>query len=152
MSEEGGGASRSTEPAAGNSTATDVSLREFFMLLANEREKRYDERFQAIESSTEKAFENSQRAIDKADTATEKRFEGVNEFRAALADQASSFVTRSDLTALAEKIDIQIASLRESRDIQAGSRLTWGSVAGLIAAAAAVVGIVAVIVTLASTG
>jgi len=121
------------------------------MLLASEREKRYDERFAAIEAATEAAFANSQRAIDKADTATEKRFEGVNEFRAALADQASNFVTRKDLEALAEKIEIQIISLRESRAEQQGARLTWGSVAGLVAASAAIIGIVAAITALVST-
>ena len=121
------------------------------MLLSIEREKRYDERFEAIEEATKQAFANSQRAIDKADMATEKRFEGVNEFRAALADQASQFVTRKDLEALSEKIDIQIISLRESRAEQQGARLTWGSVAGLVAASAAIIGIIATVVALIST-
>lgn len=41
MNDEGGGASRSTDPAAGTSSATDVSLREW--ITANQR--RNDERF-----------------------------------------------------------------------------------------------------------
>jgi len=121
------------------------------MLLSQEREKRYDERFRAIEQSTEQAFGNSQRAIDKADAATEKRFEGVNEFRAALADQSKHFVTRDDLQGLAEKMEIQIAGLRKDVDFrigqEAGSRLTYGSMAALIGVAAAVVGIVVVVST-----
>lgn len=45
-------------------------------------------------------------AIHKAEAATEKRFESVNEFRAQLADQASSFLPR-------EVAESQIAELRK---------------------------------------
>lgn len=110
--------------------------------------RRVNQRFDAVEKATAQAFENSQRAIDKADVATEKRFEGVNEFRAALADQAANFVTRADLTALTEKVDIQIKSLQESRATSegqdAGARLTYGSLAALLAAFATVIGLLVV--------
>lgn len=45
MSEEGGGASRSTDPAAGSSAATDVSLREYFNEKINSDRKLNNERF-----------------------------------------------------------------------------------------------------------
>ena len=125
------------------------------MLLAEEREKRYDERFKAMEKSTDAAFQSSQRAIDKADEATEKRFEGVNEFRAALSDQATRFVTNETLTALGDKLQASIdrnrddistlstrMNLREG-EVQ-GSRLTYGNIAALIAVAATIIGIVVV--------
>ena len=41
---DGGGASRTTEPAAGSSAATDISLREFFQALRNGDEARGRER------------------------------------------------------------------------------------------------------------
>lgn len=47
-------------------------------------------------------------AVQKAETATEKRFESVNEFRAQMADQATLFITRREVEAVvgsnAEKV------------------------------------------------
>lgn len=40
------------------------------------------------------AFSAAKEAVDKANTASEKRFDGVNEFRAQLSDQAGTFITR----------------------------------------------------------
>lgn len=42
------------------------------------------------------ALAASDKAITKAELTTDKRFEGVNEFRAALSDQANSFMPRSE--------------------------------------------------------
>ena len=155
MNDEGGGASRSTDPAAGTSSATDVSLREYVTLMVQAEMRRVNERFHAVETATEKAFENSQRAIDKADLATEKRFEGVNEFRAALSDQASRFVTAEQLKTLAEKLEAGYTRNREDIDRinvrlerregeTAGSRLTWGAMATLLAAFATIIGILVI--------
>lgn len=152
MNNEGGGASRSTDPAAGSSAATDVSLREYMTLMVEAEMRRVDERFNAVEKSTAAAFENSQRAIDKADQATEKRFEGVNEFRAALSDQASRFVTIEALSAVNDKMeagylrnreDIDSLSTRiDLRDGQIeGSRFTYGAMAGMLAAFATLIGL-----------
>lgn len=154
----GGGASRSTDPAAGTSTATDVSLREYLMAQINAAESRADIRFLAMKEQVEAAFESSQRAIDKADEATEKRFEGVNEFRAALSDQATRFVTTETLISLGDKLQASIDRNREDLitlanrinlregEVQ-GSRLTWGTMAALIAAAATIVVIISVLAT-----
>lgn len=55
------------------------------------------------------AFESSDRAISKAEAATERRFESVNEFRAQLNQQAGAFLTRAEYDAahlaLAAKVD-----------------------------------------------
>lgn len=156
MNEEGGGASRSTDPAAGTSSATDVSLREFVTLMVQAEMVRVNERFHFVEMSTEKAFENSQRAIDKADIATEKRFEGVNEFRAALADQATRFVTLDQLRATADKLEATI--LRNRQDIDtlndrmnlregasAGSKVTIGNIVVLVTVSIGAIGVLVVL-------
>ena len=154
--DEGGGASRTTDPAAGSSAATDVSLREYLMAQITAAEKRSDLRFESMKEQVLSAFESSQRAIDKADIATEKRFEGVNEFRAALSDQASRFVTTETLNSLGDKLEASIERNRDDLDklskridlregeVQ-GSRLTWGNMAALIGAAAAGIGAIIVI-------
>lgn len=155
MTQEGGGASRSTDPAAGSSAATDVSLREYLMAQINAAEKLSDQRFQAMKEQVAAAFESSQRAIDKADEATEKRFEGVNEFRAALSDQATRFVTTETLLSLGEKLEAAIERNRDDLDKLSkridlregevsGSRLTYGTLAALLAAFATIIGILVV--------
>jgi hypothetical protein len=59
----------------------------------------------AADSKAEAAVTAAQKAVDKAATATEKRFESVNEFRQALTDQTATFPSRVELEALSGKID-----------------------------------------------
>ena len=154
--DEGGGASRSTDPAAGSSAATDVSLREYVTLMVEAERVRVNERFLSVEKLTDQAFSNSQRAIDKADLATEKRFEGVNEFRAALSDQASRFVTTEQLQVVQEKLEAGYQRNREDIDKQAtrldlregeitGSRLSYGNIAVMIGVASTIIGVIIVL-------
>ena len=141
--------------AAGTSSATDVSLREYLTAQIDAAEKRSEQRFESMKQQIDAAFASSQIAIDKADQATEKRFEGVNEFRAALSDQASRFVTQDALAALADKLQASIERNREDLDQLSkridvregeihGSRLTWGNMAALLASFAVVVGLLVV--------
>ena len=156
MNDEGGGASRSTDPAAGTSAATDVSLREYLMAQIDAAERRADLRFEAMKEQVAAAFASSQRAIDKADEATEKRFEGVNEFRSALSDQATRFVTTETLKALGDKLEAGITRNREDLDAlssridlrqgqEVGARLSYGNIAALLGVAATIIGIVVVL-------
>jgi hypothetical protein len=163
LSVEGGGASRSTDPAAGTSTATDVSLREFvaaqlatIIALIENIEKQTDMRFDAMDRQVKAAFESSQRAIDKADEATEKRFEGVNEFRAALSDQATRFVTIDQLHSMADKFEANYRRNREDLDKlttrvnlregeETGSRLTYANMAVLLGVTGGVIGTIIVL-------
>lgn len=73
-------------------------------------------------------------AVEKAERAAEKRFESVNEFRSQLADQAASFMPRSEAEALirgsTEKIDALTARIDKHEGGAAGI-----SSAGTIAAA-----------------
>jgi septal ring factor EnvC (AmiA/AmiB activator) len=153
VEDKGGGASRSTEPAFGTSSATDVSLREYVMANLHALEAQMDIRFDAMKDHVEEAFNSSQRAIDKADEATEKRFEGVNEFRAALSDQATRFVTIDQLHSLQDKLEAAIERNRDDLDKLSkridlregaihGSRLTWGTIVALIASGATLLGAV----------
>ena len=158
MSDPGGGASFTTDPAAGTSAATDVSLREYLTALINGVEERSDERFRHMKEMVETAFENAQTAITKADIATEKRFEGVNEFRAALSDQATQFVTRDAMVALADKIENQIDQHRKDMDgiirrldlregQTQGSRITGGILVTVITVGVGVLGLLLVLAT-----
>jgi hypothetical protein len=107
--------------------------------LLNERDTRYGDRFEA-----------QQRAILKAEEATERRFEGVNEFRAQLADQQRTFLPRSEYDVahreLSEKINIAIGRLNDldtaMSSRSAATASLWGYMVGAAGVAIAIIGIV----------
>jgi hypothetical protein len=88
--------------------------------LMDERDRRYDERFKATDERTNLALVSSEKAVAKAEIATEKRFDAVNEFRGQLKDQAATLMPRAEVdtrfNALAEKIEsIKTGSVVQSR-------------------------------------
>jgi hypothetical protein len=90
--------------------------------IADERDRRYEDRFKAMDEKTSLALTSSEKAVNKAETATEKRFEGVNEFRSSLSDLTGTMIPRAEANARFEALDSknedlknEIASLREFR-------------------------------------
>lgn len=61
-----------------------------------------------------------QKAIEKAETATEKRFEAVNEFREQLNDQAGRFLPRETFESVIEGLTVWRQSVDTRLDNQAG--------------------------------
>ena len=81
-----------------------------------ERDRYYLAQIQALKEAVCSAMADADKALSKAETASEKRFDSVNEFRAALSDNSANFVQRdsyeerhraleSRLTGLDEKIN-----------------------------------------------
>jgi len=137
-------------------TDDSISLREHLTSLIDAAERRADARFEAMKEMVDAAFNSSQKAIEKADFATEKRFEGVNEFREQLSDQASRFVTRETLDALIAKLETQIERTHEDLDVLAkrvdvregqvqGNRITVGNLVTAVTLAVAVIGVLVVL-------
>jgi hypothetical protein len=77
--------------------------------MLDEREDRTKERFIALDKNITVAMMAADKAVGKAEMATEKRFEGVNEFRSTLADQAATLLPRAEFQvqhkSLLDKID-----------------------------------------------
>ena len=107
-----------------------VALRDYFTLWLERLELFYNRRFEDLDTKTTLALTAADKAVNKAETATEKRFEGVNEFRQTLADQASRLMPREealskfgniekDLNAL----DKELQTLREQRSGVTGREL-----------------------------
>lgn len=71
-------------------------------------------RIAAVLERTNLISESSAEAIRKAEASTERRFEGVNEFRAQLAEQATKFMPR-------ETADTRFAALQDALDQRAGT-------------------------------
>ena len=100
------------------------------------------------------AFAAQQAAVSKAEIATEKRFESVNEFRAQLTDQAGRFVTRNETDSViaAVRSEMQSAADRNAERIQdltdrvnraegkgAGFNSSWIIALGVLAALGTIV-------------
>lgn len=138
--------------------------------LVDERDKRYEQRFNSQQEAMEKAFTAAEKAVaaalaaaekavnaaltaqkeavNKAETAAERRFEAVNEFRGQLADQAASFLPRKEYdaqhAALGEKQDAahQVA-MAAIADLRTSRDTSTGKSLGTSAVVAAIFGAVA---------
>lgn len=131
MTDDGGGASRSTDPAAGTSAATDVSLREYIealrradVALAVERDRRYTE----VQIERDKA--EVLRAANQA-----YRDEKANELREQLARERAEYASKGDLQSAIETITATLKPIVEYVAGQQGGRqgaldqrtaLQWG--------------------------
>ncbi len=85
------------------------TLKEFLLAELQAADLRYEQRFKAAEN-----------AVMKAENASEKRFDGVNEFRAALADQTASLMPRAEaearIASVADKLAEYNTSARDQTD------------------------------------
>jgi len=97
---------------------TLISLREYV-----------DIRFDAQEKAVNAALAASDRAVNKAELASEKRFDAVNEFRAALADSARLLMPRAESEAsarvLAAKIETLETRVNSREDRGTGASQSW---------------------------
>ena len=67
--------------------------------------RRMDDADKAIQA----ALVSAEKAVAKAEAASERRFEGVNEFRQTLSDQAATFPTRNEVAAQIERVNSDTA-------------------------------------------
>lgn len=115
-------------------TPTTVSLREYV-----------DMRFEAQEKMVHAALDAADKAVSKAETASEKRFDGVNEFRAALSDSARLLMPRIEFERIINTIEerlnnlIKRVDLRDERSV--GANQSW-VIIGLVVSALANVALV----------
>lgn len=150
VSDEGGGASRSTDPAAGSSAATDVSLREHLAairrgdwLLAEERDRRYAE----VSIEREKALKIKEEA-DRAALALDREIraykdEKANEFRGSLDDLGRNMATRRELISEVEKLQATIKPISDYVTSQQGGprAVTTGSIVSMFGIVAILAGL-----------
>lgn len=119
----------------------------------DERESRNIERLSALKETISFAMLSSEKALSKAETATDKRFESVNEFRDTLRDQAATFLTRTDYDSrhqsLVEKIEALTSRLLSEQSADQGKTKglsTMGIIAiGIITSLSAITSAVTVV-------
>lgn len=91
------------------------------------------------------ALNNAERAVAKAEAAAEKRFDAVNEFRAALGDQQRTLMQRAEAELELESLKVMVEKL-ETRLAQFEARNR--GIAGGYNIAIGVVGIIAVVLSI----
>ncbi len=94
---EGGGASRSTDPAAGTSSATDVSLREFVAAQMQALDRHLLSEISALRREMETANANADKAIDVAKNEASERLIAHNGLIDQMQKLQATFATRENL-------------------------------------------------------
>lgn len=154
--EEGGGASRTTDPAAGTSAATDVSLREYLGQAINDSRRECRESIAHLERHFDETTRHQDEVFQAAMAGIDKRFDGVNEFRNALSDLSRLMATKDNLARVEEKfttstdqVGQRIAALERRIDLRegelTGARLTKGNLYAAVGIAIAAVGALVVL-------
>jgi hypothetical protein len=128
-----------------NTHWTLTTLATYLKSLADERDRTYQQRWEASQNAitaalvaqekavaaafnaqkeaVASALSAADRAVGKAEDAATKRFESVNEFRGQLSDQVATFLPRIEfdrgMTALTEKLESSNKSLEAKIDVNA---------------------------------
>lgn len=122
-----------------------VPLLDYIERLLSEMNLRYQQRFTAQETATTAALAAAEKATAKAEIAAEKRFDSVNEFRAAYQDLIAAQMPRAEAEARLAAMDGAIDQLRANatrRDGRgAGLTAGWAYLIGAVGLVAAVLAI-----------
>jgi|HubBroStandDraft_4_1064222.scaffolds.fasta_scaffold05608_5 hypothetical protein len=103
---------------------------------------RCDDKFVAIEKAVAAALAAADRATTKAEAASDKRFEGVNEFRKSLDDNNRLQMPRLETEALVKGLRERIEKLETRKEAESGRT------AGIKDSAAIVVSIISLLATI----
>lgn len=103
-------------------------------------------RLEAMDRRYEERFEAQEKAVLKAEIASEKRFDSVNEFRATLSDQTATLMPRAESTLRWEAASERIAKLESYGELVKGRGKgmadSWGYLLGLLGAVATAITII----------
>ena len=120
--------------------------------IVEERESRNVERFDAAKERVMVAMQSAEKAIMKAEAATDKRFDGVNEHRGALSDQATRLMPRLEYQvqhqALIEKLEMVTLRVTKAESTSEGSGVSRNlvfQIISMVASLGALTGLIFVI-------
>ena len=126
---------------------TTENLKEHFEGLLEEKDKRYQQRFNDTKIAVDAALAAAEKAVTKAETAADKRFESVNEFRNTLADQQRTLMPRAEIEVLMKAQNDKITALTTNQNKTEGKTVGIGQTLGYIIGA---IGILSGVLALAS--
>ena len=78
-----------------------------------ERDRYYLAQIQALKEAVCSAMADADKALSKAETASEKRFDSVNEFRAALTDNNTNFVRHDYYNERHSSLEVRVDNVNE---------------------------------------
>lgn len=88
-------------------------LHQHMIAMLDGQERRFNERIESLTKSIELSLHAAEKAILKAENATERRLEGLNELRAVTEDRAKEFIPRAVAEALTQRLGERIDALAE---------------------------------------
>jgi hypothetical protein len=143
-------------PAAAAITGPSITLREYvdmrFMAVDarfQDQEKAVNAALVAAKSAVDAALAAAQKAVDKAEGAAERRFEGMNEFRAALGDATRLNMPRTEaeqqINSLSDKVSELTVRLQAREDRGEGKGQMWSVIGSVIAVVASIGTIIVVL-------
>jgi len=104
------------------------------IMLAND--VRYSERFEALKAANASALASADRALAKAEAASEKRFDNTNEWRQTMSDMTRTLMSRTEAISMyesnSEKIDDLMSRVKGIEGQSAGKLAFWGYVIGAV--------------------
>ncbi len=102
-----------------------------------------DQRFLDYDRAIKTAMEAADRATSRANDASDRRFESVNEFRNALSDQQRSLMSRSEYEQGHRNLTERITSLEQYRyELGGGSKSNDVAISRAIAALAIIISLI----------
>jgi hypothetical protein len=119
----------SGETEASVSGWTTDTLREHLTQRITDVDRMLSRRMDDADKAIQAALVSAEKAVTKAESATEKRFEGVNEFRQALADQSATLIPRAEFDAAQKALSTQVTANTErmaALELRLTSRLDLG--------------------------
>ena len=136
MSDEevGGGASRTTDPAGGTSSATDVSLREYVNAQLNALDRHTTAELHALRRENEAANKAAERAIEVAAHEANERLQAHNGLIAQMQALSNTFATRETVESATKSQRDAADAYRETAERRFGrlERFQAMIVAGLV--------------------
>lgn len=103
-----------------------------------------EQRLDSMDKALTAALQATKEAIQKAENANEKRFDGVNEFRAQLGDQARTLMPRSEAEQRFNQLADDILRLKAKDERSTGRA---GGISGVVAAIVSGVSILVAVVS-----
>jgi hypothetical protein len=133
-----------------NTKWTLEALKEHYDTVIENQDNHYNTLLEERAERTNQKFDAIQMAVTKAENATEKRFEGVNEFRAQLGDQSRTLMPRVETEVLIKNINERISDL--SRKMEKNENLKSGGNAMIAYVIAGISFLITIITLLAKFG
>jgi len=119
----------SGETEASVSGWTVDTLREYLIQRITDQDRALSRRMDDADKAIQAALVSAEKAVTKAEGASERRFEGVNEFRKALSDQTGTFIPRAEFDAAHKSLTTQVTANSErmaALELRLTSRLDLG--------------------------